>query len=659
MRALRPLRSLAGILTLSLGLLAGMAVRPALAAPPADVVTPNENLVAEGIPPVPAALAASVAPYTEVRWAAFASWHPTRREMLVSTRFADVEQIHRVAMPMGARTQLTFYPEGISQAVWRPGKGDGFVFAKDVGGGEWYQLYWKDAATGTVTMFTDGRSRNTIGAFARNGDFLAYTSTKRDGKDNDIYVVDPADPKSEKLVLAAEGGGWGVRDVSPDGKTLLVEEYVSANESRLWLVDRANGKKRLLVPEPKERVAWEGGAFSADGRRVFATTDAGSEFQRLVAVDVATRKVELLLLPDPSWNVTSVEPSPDGKWLAYVLNEAGVDRLHVLDLELRKEVRLPPLPKAMISRPVFHTNSRDLAFSMSSARSPFDAWSVDVTTGKLERWTESEVGGVDTSAFADPESISWKGQDGLTITGFLYLPPKRFLGPRPVIIDIHGGPEGQFRPYFLGRRNTLIHDLGVAIVFPNVRGSSGFGKTFLALDDGLKREDSMKDIGALLDWIKGRPDLDSSRVMVTGGSYGGYMTLASMTHYNDRLRCGLDVVGISNFVTFLERTESYRRDLRRAEYGDERDPVVRDFLERTAPLNNASKITKPMFIVQGKNDPRVPVTEAEQMVAAIRKNGGPVWYLLAKDEGHGFSKKKNADFQFLATLEFVRAFLLN
>lgn len=656
MRAPHALRSLAGALVLSLGVPVGLAAPPAQ---PAEVIAPNENLVAEGIPPVPKALAEKVAPYNEVRSATFAGWHPTRREMLVSTRFGDVAQIHRVAMPMGARTQLTFYPERVARATWRPGKGDGFVFAMDVGGGEWYQLYWRDAATGKVTMFTDGRSRNTMGAFARDGSFLAYQSTKRTGKDNDVYVVDPADPKSEKLILPVEGGGWGVRDVSPDGKTLLVGEYLSANESRFWLVDRATGKKTHLVPEPKEKVAWEAGSFSADGRRVFATTDAGSEFQRLVAVDLATRKVELLLLPEVNWDVASVEPSDDGKWLAYVVNEAGVDTLHVLDLASRKEIRLPSLPKGMISGVRFHANSRDLAFAISSARSPFDVWSIDVTEGRLDRWTESEVGGLDTSAFSEPEAIAWKGLDGLPITGFLYLPPKGFAGPHPVIIDIHGGPEGQWQPYFLGRRNTLIHDLGVAVIFPNVRGSSGFGKTFLTLDNGEKREDSVKDIGALLDWIKGRGELDATRVMVTGGSYGGYMTLAAMTHYNDRLRCGLDVVGISNFVTFLERTESYRRDLRRAEYGDERKPVIRAFMERTAPLNNAAKITKPMFVVQGKNDPRVPVTEAEQMVAAIRKNGGPVWYLLAKDEGHGFSKKKNADFQFLATLEFVRSFLLN
>ena len=245
------------------------------------------------------------------------------------------------------------------------------------------------------------------------------------------------------------------------------------------------------------------------------------------------------------------------------------------------------------------------------------------------------------------------------ISGFLYKPPASFTGKRPVMINIHGGPEGQSRPGFQGRNNYFLNELGIAIVFPNVRGSTGFGKTFSQLDNWEKREDSVKDIGALLDWVSGRPDLDADRVMVMGGSYGGYMTLAVATSYNDRIRCSLDVVGISNFVTFLERTEAYRRDLRRVEYGDERDPKMREFLQRIAPLNHAAKIRKPIFVVQGKNDPRVPVGESEQMVAQLKQQGTPVWYLMATDEGHGFAKKKNADFHFYATVAFIRQYLLD
>jgi dipeptidyl aminopeptidase/acylaminoacyl peptidase len=306
----------------------------------------------------------------------------------------------------------------------------------------------------------------------------------------------------------------------------------------------------------------------------------------------------------------------------------------------------------------WHPNGRELGFTLSSARSPADVYSIEIETGKLERWTFSETGGLNPESFSEPELIRWKSFDGRMISGFLYQPPARFARPRPVMIKIHGGPEAQYRPGFLGADNYFLNELGVAIIQPNVRGSAGYGKTFLALDNGMKREDAVKDIGALLDWIGTRPDLDKERVMVTGGSYGGYMTLAVMTHYNDRVRCALEVVGISNFVTFLERTEAYRRDLRRAEYGDERDPQMREFLLRISPLTNAHKIRKPMFIVQGKNDPRVPASESEQMVAAIRDNGVPVWYLLAEDEGHGFAKKKNRDVQLAATVLFVEQHLL-
>jgi dipeptidyl aminopeptidase/acylaminoacyl peptidase len=293
-----------------------------------------------------------------------------------------------------------------------------------------------------------------------------------------------------------------------------------------------------------------------------------------------------------------------------------------------------------------------------SARSTADVYSLNIRTNKVERWTESETGGLNTANFSDAKLVRWKSFDGRTISGFLYPPPAKFKGKRPVIIDIHGGPEAQFRPSFLGRYNYYLNELGVALLFPNVRGSTGYGKTFLTLDNDYKREDSVKDILALLDWIATQPDLDKDRILVTGGSYGGYMSLAVAMKYSDRIRAAIDIVGISNFVTFLENTESYWRDLRRVEYGDERDPKMREFLLKISPVNNASSIKKPLFVIHGKNDPRVPLKEAEQIVATVRKNNVPVWYLMAKDEGHGFSKKKNIDYQFYATVMFVKEFLL-
>jgi dipeptidyl aminopeptidase/acylaminoacyl peptidase len=357
--------------------------------------------------------------------------------------------------------------------------------------------------------------------------------------------------------------------------------------------------------------------------------------------------------------VTGIDLSPDGATLAFVTNEDGASSLHLLDTKDGKEKNAPKIPLGVFGGVKWHENGRDLGFTLSSARSSADAFSVDVETGKLERWTESETGGLDPDEFAEAERIEWKSFDGRSITGLLYRPPKKFSGPRPVVIDIHGGPEGQTRPTFRGSTNYWLNELGVALIYPNIRGSSGYGKTYLQLDNGFKREDSYKDIEALLDWIGKQEHLDAGRIMVTGGSYGGHMTLAVATNYSDRIRCAVDVVGISNLRTFLENTQGYRQDLRRVEYGDEREPEMRAFLDRIAPLNNASKIRKPLFVIQGANDPRVPKSESDQIVETLKRSGTPVWYLVAKDEGHGFRKKPNVDFQIQAVAAFMKEFLLN
>jgi dipeptidyl aminopeptidase/acylaminoacyl peptidase len=341
-----------------------------------------------------------------------------------------------------------------------------------------------------------------------------------------------------------------------------------------------------------------------------------------------------------------------------ITNEAGIGVLRLYDAAARKPLARPTLPVGDVERLVWHENSRDLAFSIDSAQSPSDAYSLDVSTKTLTRWTETTVPGLDATAFRSAQPIAWASFDKRRIGGFIIRPPAKFTGKRPVIVSIHGGPEGQARPGFIARWNYFLDELGIAIVFPNVRGSTGLGKTFVALDNGMRREDSVRDIGALLDWIGRQPDLDASRVLIEGGSYGGYMALAVATHYGNRIAGTIDVVGIANFVSFLENTESYRRDLRRVEYGDERDPKMRAFLERISPVSNADRISAPLFVVHGRNDPRVPYTEAEQIVAAAQKNGVPVWYLLADNEGHGFVRKANADYLFYAMAEFVRAYLL-
>lgn len=622
-------------------------------------LAPYDNLIVDGVPLIPHEIIDGVGRYTEFRSASFRSWHPKKLEMLIITRFGDAQQVHNVKFPGGARTQLTFFSDRVVNAAFNPKRDDYFLLNKDIGGGEWYQNYRFDLATGDITLLTDGKSRNSGGDWSTNGDRIAYGSTKRNGKDIDFYIMDPLNPKNERMLAQLDKGeAWAILDWSPDDTKLIAQEGVSANESYLWLFDVASGAKSLLTQKPDTgEISYGGAEFSKDGKGVYTVTDRDFEFIRLTYIELTTGK-HTYLTSNINWNVAGFDLSPDGKRIAFVTNEDGLSVLRILNLTTRKEEKIPKLPVGLVSGVDWHNNGKHLGFTLSSVHAPADAYSLDISSGKIERWTFSETGGLNTSMFPQPELVKWKSFDGRMISGFLYMPSAKFTDKRPVIVNIHGGPEGQARPGFQARNNYYMNELGVAMIFPNIRGSSGYGKTFLKLDNGFLREDSYKDLDALLDWIKAQPSLDGDRIMVTGGSYGGHSTLAVATRYSDKIRCSLPVVGMSNLVTFLERTEAYRRDLRRVEYGDERDPEMRKFLERIAPLNSAANVTKPMFVVQGQNDPRVPASEAEQMVSTLKKSNTPAWFLMAKDEGHGFAKKKNQDYQFYATVLFVKEFLL-
>ena len=626
--------------------------------PAAQSVQPNPALIVEGIPPIPQSIAQQADRYTQVRSTVFLDWHPKQREMLISTRFGDVPQVHRVLAPGAARTQLTFFPDRVTSAHYDPVAGKYFVFSKDIGGGEWYQFYRYDLDTGNVTLLTDGKSRNLDAVFANHNRQFAYVSTRRNGQDTDLWLMDAADPKTDHMLLQLDGGGWQPTDWSPDDKQLLLHQEVSANESYIWLVDVAAGQKKLLTPRGPEQIAYGEAKFGKDGKGFYTTTDRESEFQRLAYFDLASLRAKYLT-SDIKWDVDEFDISPDGRTIAFVTNEDGAGVIRLLDAVSGRSKPGPKVPLGVVGAIKWHKNGRDVAFSLSSAKSPLDSYSFDAQTGKLDRWTTSETGGLNPANFVTPELIHWKTFDRRTLSGYLYKPANgNFTGKRPVIINIHGGPEGQSRPGFSAGTNYYVNELGVVVIFPNVRGSTGYGKSFLKLDNGFQREDTYKDIGTLIDWIKQNPDLEGNSIMVTGGSYGGHMTWNVATRYDEELCCQLPVVGMTNLVTFLEHTEPYRRDLRRVEYGDERDPKMREFMERIAPMNNWQKITKPTFVVAGQNDPRVPVSESQQMVEKLRGSGVPVWFLVAKDEGHGFSKKKNQDFQFYATIMFVKQFLL-
>ena len=631
----------------------------------AAAVTPPPALHIEGIPPIPPSLQAQISPYLRFDSTALVGWHPTRRELLVSRRPANrnVSLLWRVASPQAQPELLVPSTEPLASAYYEPQNGRYAVVVHARQGDEAYQLLRLDLPSQQMTLLTDPERRHQFGVWLNRQSALVYSSVPldrssraqdRDSPTTRLMLMDPLQPHNPKRLAELPGTGWIVAAVSPDDRQLALQRFISANESQVVLMDLASAQLRQILPaDPTHAPATHRPvAFTPDGLALWVLSDRAGEFTELMRLDLQTQRLDRLA-PDLGWDVDSVQPSFDGRYLALRVNRDGRDELRVLHTDSGQQVALPPLPEGSVTRAVFHRQWPELAFSINGASSPGQLYSLDLRDGRLHAWNA----GATPSRLppgAAQDIIRWRSFDGRVISGIVYRPGPGFSGRRPVLINIHGGPEAQARQGFAGRTNYLVQALGMVVIAPNVRGSSGYGKTFLALDNGRLREDSVRDIGALLDWIAQQPDLDADRVVVTGGSYGGYMSLAVAVHYGHRIAGAVNVVGISHFVSFLQNTESYRRDLRRVEYGDERDPAMRAFLHSISPLTHAHRITKPLLVIHGKNDPRVPYTEAEQIVRAVRANGTPVWYLRADNEGHGFARRENADYQFLTTVMFLR-----
>lgn len=582
--------------------------------------------------------------YQNTRSVGILELSPDGKGMLISTRFGETAQLHHVARALGARRQLTFYKEPIREASARPlGGPRQIAFSMDTGGTENMQIYLHRASDGRAELLTDGKSRHESLLWSRSGDRLAFVGTARNGKDFDLYTIAPGEGRPE-MIIPLEGQ-WEPLDWSAFDLNLLMMKYVSINETYLYSLDLNNRSLTPLFPvRDGKKIAYGAGRWARGAKSVLFTSDETGEFVTLGRLDLASGEVEWLTKDIP-WDVERLEVSKNGARAAFTVNEDGRAGLYLLD-EKRPPRKALGLPMGVISALSISADGSRVAFVLSGPSSPGDAFVLDWKSGRIDRWTESETGGLPKESFVEPELARFPTHDQENgrprlIPAFYYRP--RTSGPHPFVVLIHGGPEAQYRPTFSPSIQYWANELGIAVLAPNVRGSSGYGKSYLQLDNDFKREDSVKDIGALLDWAASRPELDSSRAAVYGGSYGGYMALACLARFADRLRAGVDVVGISNFVTFLENTKDYRRDLRRVEYGDERDPAMRKFLESISPVNLVSRMRSALFVAQGANDPRVPASEAEQIVKAVRAGGRPVWYLLAKDEGHGFAKKTNRD----------------
>lgn len=632
----------------------------------ANVVTRtmnNGNLVMEDIPEIPQELVDSLNQYQNVRSAPFRGFTANGNSLFVTTRFGDVSQLHRVDMAKGARHQLTFFKEPIGSIARHPNQ-DTVAFTMDAGGNEYAQIFLLDTTTGQSRMLTDGESRNGAVRWSHDGNFIAYQSTKRNGRSNDIWMMPPNSPDQASIVLeSSDGSWWGPVDWSHDNSRLIAQQYISASDSRIYIVDVATKQKQLFAGSEDKPSVNFGLSFTKTNDGMFFITNQFSEFQQLAYQKFDSENITVIS-QDINWDVDQFALSEQGDKAAFIINEGGLSSLYLMDPKTLKYNKVKGLPIGIVGSIQFSDDGRKLGLTLNTSQSPSDSYVLELKNkatqyGELVRWTYSEVGGLDTTAFSVPELVKYKSFDDREIPAFVYKPNNQQNKKLPVIISIHGGPEGQSRPSFTSTYQLWMNRLGAAVITPNVRGSAGYGKQYINLDNGVKREDSVKDIGALLDWIKTQPDLDENRVAVFGGSYGGYMVLASAVHYSDRLKAAVDIVGISNFVTFLENTKSYRRDLRRVEYGDERIPEMREFLQKISPNNNVEKINVPMFVVQGENDPRVPVSEAEQIVNSLRQQGKQVWYMNALNEGHGYRKKENRDVYTQAVVLFFEQFLLD
>jgi dipeptidyl aminopeptidase/acylaminoacyl peptidase len=608
-------------------------------------------IATQSVPIVPETIADRLRQFQNVRTAVFHGWAPDGKGLLIATRFGNTMQLHRVYEPGGRREQVTFFDEPANGHTLRAATDGALLVSMSEGGSERDQVFCLEPRTGRVTRLTDGRSRNQVQAVSRDGTKIVIASNERNGRDTDLFSANPRIAGSMRPLYRARGEFWNAQDWSADTSHLLMSRYVSINESYPAILDAANGQT-VAIPSPgPSPTAFGPLRYSADSKSIYLSSDARSEFLQLARVDAETLKYTWLT-EGIHWDVEEIAVDPHSGRVAFTVNEDGLSTLYLLENDQPK--RLPVEP-GIITGIEFSPDGGKLGFTLARPEAPSDVFSLTLADGQLTQWTFSEVGGLDPSTFVAPQTIHYKSFDSREIPAYVYKP--RDASPQhpvAVLINIHGGPEGQFRPNFTGMEQFFVNELGLAVIAPNVRGSSGYGKTYLKLDNAELREDSVRDIGALLDWIATQPELDAKRVAVYGGSYGGYMVLASLTHYSDRIRAGVDIVGVASFNTMLKTTSAYRQDLRRAEYGDERDPKMRAFFTRIDPLNNAQKIHSALLVAHGRNDPRVPFTEAQQIVAKVRANGKTVWTIYANNEGHGFQKKANRDYLNAAIALFLK-----
>lgn len=617
--------------------------------------TERGNLIFDNIPDASAEFAGRLGGYLAARQASLLNWSP-KGQLLVSTRFGAVAQLHLVEKPGAERLQITFANEPITVAAFSPDPGrSAYFYLQDAGGSGKPQLYYQHVGEALPKQLTDGKSLNGTPLWSNAGREIAFVTTARDGVNYDIDIVDPQAGTLPRLAVAGDGGAWYPLDWSPDDSKLLVLKSVSPGEAHLYVVDLGNGQKREIDPSPNKG-GITAAKFSRDGQGVYLVSDRDADFARVRYVNLFSGEKSTISGTDP-WDIEALALSRDGHYLAFVSNEGGVSKLNVQDLRSRQDLTPPRLPFAgIIEHLSFDADGKRLAFDCSAANQPGDVYVLDLPTNRVEAWTHSEAGAVDLSKFVVPSLVefpTFDRQEGHARRLPVYVYEPRSPGPHPVLILLHDGANSQFRPSFDPFIQYVVGELGFAVVAPNLRGSSGYGKTYRSLDQGTLRDDVIKDLGALIVWVGMQGNFDAKHVVAAGGGYGGYLALAALANYSDRLVGGVDVAGISEFISFLTNTAAYRQGQQRAEYGDERDPDMRAYLRRISPLTDADRILRPVLVVHGKNDPEVPWSEADQIVNRLRSRGSDVWFLQSRDEGHDFLKQPNREAYYLVFAQFL------
>ena len=561
--------------------------------------------------------------YLKIRSSWGASWSPDARRVSFLTEITGVPQVWEVPVEGGWPEQLTFYEERVSGAEYSP-TDNRLLFNMDAGGNERMQLFLlQDGEVSDLTRAPEAIHYS--GGFSPDGRRIACTATRRNGTDFDVFVQEL---DGEPEMVWEVSGYHTVSDWAPDGSFLLVSRHRSNLDNDLYRLDLDKGEAKLLTPHEGDARFYQA-CVTPDGGSAYLATDMGGDFMRLACLDLST--LDFTFLTPDDWDVESVDLSKDGRYLLASRNVEGYSGLMLFSGEGRR-MPDPEIPEGIVGGFEFSPDSRRLAFTLVGPTRNADVWVLDLPAGESRQVTRSSTAGIPRSTFRRPHLVRYPTFDGREIPGLFYEPE---VANAPVVVNVHGGPESQSRPAFAPVTQYLLHR-GYAVFFPNVRGSTGYGKVYTHLDDVELRMDSVKDLAYAAEWLR---ENGHQRVAVMGGSYGGFMVLAALTEYPELWSAGVDIVGIANLVTFLENTGSYRRALREFEYGSlERD---REFLASISPIHKAGNIKAPLMVIHGKNDPRVPVGEAEQIVERMRENGGTVEFLLYEDEGHGLAKLKN------------------